>query len=192
MATDTGTTDTTSTTDDDDGKGGTDTGADSTTSTDDDHEDEDPDEGDAEKWKALARKHERESKRRAKELDEIKSKNQTDAEKAIEKARQEGRDEATAAAVKANVETILDVVATEKLADPSYVRMIDDDDREDFVNEDGKVDRKAITKAVDALVKKHPELKKNGSAALPGSGGSRESSAGFDMNTEIRRRAGRG
>lgn len=189
MATDTGT-ETTSTTEEDD-PASTDTGASETTDTGDDDDDDDPDEGDAAKWKALARKHERESKRRGAELDKIRQKGQTESERAIEKARQEGRDEATAAALASNVETMISVVAADKLADPSYARLLDDDTREGFVD-DGKVDRKAIEKAVDALVKQHPELKKNGSAALPGSKGSRSTTSGFDMNDEIRRRAGRG
>lgn len=191
MATDTGTSTTDDTTTDDDSTddSGTDTGAGGGSETDDSGADDD---GDAAKWKALARKHEKEAKQQRARADKLEHDGKTEQEKALEKAREEGRQEAAAAALESNVETALESIAETKLSDPSFVRLLDADDRETFVS-DGKVDRKAIGKALDALVKKHPNIAKNGSATgLPGSRGSTSAASGFDMNEEIRRRAGRG
>lgn len=151
----------------------------------------DPDTGDdADKWKALARKHENEAKKIRQELADLKTQSQTEAEKALEKAKKEGREEAAAEALASMVDTTIEAVAADKLADLAYVRLLDDD-RSDFVT-DGKPDRKAITKAIDDLVKKRPALAKAGSRGAPLPGGGKETgSGGFDLNDEIRRRAGR-
>lgn len=153
---------------------------------------EEPSDNDGDDWKKHARTWETRAKAAAKELEDLKSKTQTDAEKAVEKARKEGREEAQAAATAAMVETVLESVADAKLADPTYVRLIDEADRDTFAGPDGKPDRKAITKSVDDLLKKHPELAKAGTkgAPLPG-GGKNGNTSGFDMNDEIRRGAGR-
>ena len=146
--------------------------------------------GDSDKWKALSRKHETEAKKLRQELDALKAQTQTEQEKALEKAKKEGREEAAAEALAAMVETTIEAVAAEKLADVAYVRLLDVDQSE-FVT-DGKPDRKAIAKAIDDLVKKRPALAKAGTKGAPLPGGGRNgSTGGFDMNDEIRRRAGR-
>lgn len=160
---------------------------------DDDNDDgNDPDDDDVEKWKALARKHERSAKRSKAEADKLRKQGLSDQEKAIEEAKEEARAEARAEAVAENVSITLDAVATAKLADPTFVRLIDDETREDFVA-DGKVDRKAIEKAVDALVKKYPNLAKAGSkpGSLPGGDQTQRSSTNT-MNDLIRGKIGRG
>lgn len=141
-------------------------------------------------WRKHARTWEDRATKAQRELDELKAKTQTEHEKALEKAKKEGREEAAAEALAAMVETTIEAIAAEKLADTAYVRLLDDD-RSDFVT-DGKPDRKAIAKAIDDLVKKRPALAKAGSrgAPLPG-GGKATGAGGFDMNDEIRRRAGR-
>lgn len=174
----------------DDGKNDDDTGRqdDESKNADDEKDDDDADP----KWKALARKHEREAKRTAAELASLKAAGQTDTEKAIEKAKQEAREEALREAQADMVETVLEAEGSSKLADLDYLKLIGDDDRETFIGADGKVDRKAIAKAVEGLVKRHPHLAKPGGngAPLPG-GGKKPGTGGFSMNDEIRRMAGR-
>lgn len=177
-------TDETKTTETDTGSGGKET---KVTTTDDDDGDDDADAG---KWKALARKHEKQSGKLAAELESIKAKSMTETEKAIEKAKAEGREEARAEALSEMISLAVETAAGEKLADPSFARLLSEDDREGFVTKDGKVDRKAITAALDDLVKRHPNLAKSGKAgSLPGGG--RKPASGFSMNDEIRRLAGR-
>lgn len=162
---------------------------DTSTGTGTDGKDDD-DEGDAEKWKALARKHEKQSGKLAAELDKLKASTMSETEKAIEKAKAEGREEARAEALADMIEVTVETVAGEKLADPSFAKLLTDDDRAGFVTKDGKVDRAAIRASLDALVKKHPNLAKTGKAgALPGGG--KKPAEGFSMNDEIRRLAGR-
>lgn len=150
------------------------------------------DDGDAdgEKWKALARKHEKQSGKLQAELDKIKAETMSETEKAIEKAKAEGREEARAEALGEMISLAVETAAGEKLADPSFARLLTEDDRAGFVTKDGKVDRKAIATALEDLVKRHPNLAKSGKAgSLPGGG--KKPATGFSMNDEIRRLAGR-
>lgn len=150
----------------------------------------DDDDVDAEKWKALARKHEKQSGKLQAELDKIKAESMTETEKAIEKAKAEGREEARAEALAEMISLAVETTAGDKLADPSFARLLSEDDRAGFVTKDGKVDRKAIAAALDDLVKRHPNLAKSGKAgSLPGGG--KKPAQGFSMNDEIRRLAGR-
>ena len=148
------------------------------------------DDADATKWKALARKHEKQSGNLQAELDKIKARTLTDTEKAIEKAKAEGREEARAEALAEMISLSVETAAGEKLADPTFARLLTEEVREGFVTKDGKIDRKAITAALDDLVKRHPNLAKSGKAgSLPGGG--KKPATGFSMNDEIRRLAGR-
>jgi hypothetical protein len=168
-----------------------DTGADDKSKgTTDDDDDDDPADADAGKWKSLARKHEKQSGRLQAELDKIKARTLTDTEKAIEKAKAEGREEARSEVLAEMIALAVDTAAGEKLADPSFARLLTEEDREGFVKKDGKIDRKAIGAALDDLVKRHPNLAKSGKAgSLPGGG--KKPATGFSMNDEIRRLAGR-
>jgi len=145
---------------------------------------------DVEKWKALARKHEKQSGKLQAELDKIKAESVTETEKAIEKAKAEGREEARAEALAEMISLAVETAAGDKLAHPSFARLLTEDERSGFVTKDGKVDRKAIAAALDDLVKRHPNLAKSGKAgSLPGGG--KKPATGFSMNDEIRRLAGR-
>lgn len=148
---------------------------------------------DVEKWKALARKHEKNAGKLQAEVDRIKASTQTEQEKAIDTAKAEARAEARAELLGEMVETALETIAGDKLADPSFVRLLDATTREGFITKEGKVDRKAIGEALDALVKKHPNLAKAGGRAAPLKGGAGDNgkSSGYSMNDEIRRLAGR-
>jgi membrane protein involved in colicin uptake len=143
----------------------------------------------AAKWREMARKHERQNGKLQAELDRIKAESMTETEKAIEKAKAEAREEARAEMLAEMVGLAVETAAGEKLADPSFARLLTEDDREGFVT-DGKVDRKAIAAALDNLVKRYPNLAKSAKAgSLPGGG--RKPASGFSMNDEIRRLAGR-
>lgn len=119
---------------------------------------------DVEKWKALARKHEKEAKRlKAFEVEVNKSKDQSksETEKAIEKAKAEAAAEAgKEATTKANARILraeIKAAAAGKLADPAdALRLLDLDDFD--VDDDGETDAKAIAKAIDDLVKSKPYL----------------------------------
>ena len=144
----------------------------------------------AAKWREMARKHERQNGKLQAELDKIKAESMTETEKAIEKAKAEAREEARAEALAEMIGLAVETAAGEKLADPSFARLLTEDDRAGFVTKDGKVDRKAIAAALDDLVKRHPNLAKSGKAgSLPGGG--KKPATGFSMNDEIRRLAGR-
>jgi hypothetical protein len=185
MATDTTTSEETETEETE--TGGTDKGSGGSSSKETTSGDDDLD---AEKWKALARKHEKQSGKLQAELDRIKAESMTETEKAIEKAKAEGREEARAEALAEMIGLAVETAAGEKLADPSFARLLTEEDREGFVTKDGKVDRKAIAAALDDLVKRHPNLAKSGKAgSLPGGG--KKPATGFSMNDEIRRLAGR-
>lgn len=137
------------------------------------------------KWKALARKHEKEAKRlKAFEAEATKAReaSKSEAERAIEKAKAEAAEAAgKEAAAKANARIVraeVRAAAAGKLADPSdALRLLDLDEFE--VDDDGELDAKKVAKALDDLVKAKPYLaaspKGRGSAdngARGGSGGS--------------------
>lgn len=126
------------------------------------------------------------------ELNELKSRTQTDAEKALEKAKKEGAAEATQAANRRIVRSEIKAAAGGKVQDPEDVAaLLGDLDR--FIVKD-EVDSKAIAAAIDALVKDKPYLAAAGAPGkarpLPGGGASQPS--GFSLNDDIRARAGRG
>lgn len=113
----------------------TDTGDDTSTGTDtgtDDAASGDDTDGEA-KWKAMARKHEKEAKAARAEADKLRKASLSDQEKAIEEARESGRVEANAAAT-------LKVVAAELKAAGVAADDVADLDLSKFLTEDGEVD----------------------------------------------------
>lgn len=124
----------------------------------------DPPTDDAEKWKALARKHEKESKARAKRISDLEKAGQTESERAVSEARdaatKETRDRYAGRLFAAELRSIardrLNVPAT-LLADPDVGRkLLSLDDYP--VDDDGDVDTQAISDAVDRLLEKDPTL----------------------------------
>ena len=85
------------------------------------------------KWKAMARKHEKESKAAAAELDKIRKANLSDTEKAIEEAKAAGRAEATT-----GYGTKL--AAAELKAAGVPAEIVGDLDLSKFIGDDGEVD----------------------------------------------------
>lgn len=117
-------------------------------------------------------------KSKAAEFDKLAEQQKTEAEKAVEAARKEGRSEALKAANDRLLKAEIRAVAAGKLADPAdAVRLLD---LSAFtVGDDGEIDGKAIAAAIDQLVKDKPYL-----AAAPkgfqgsGDGGARPNGSG--------------
>jgi hypothetical protein len=121
-----------------------------------------------------------------KELQRFRESSMSEQEKAIEQARKEARTEATAAFNQRLVAAEVRAVAAGKLADPEdAIRFLDLDDFK--VGDAGEVDKTAITKALDGLVKAKPYLA--ASATRPtgdADQGARGGPAGSSMNDLIR------
>lgn len=108
---------------------------------------------DVDKWKALARQHEKAAKARAKELDDVRTANLSDAEKAIEQARTEGRSTALA--------EVGSRLAGAELRAQAATAGVDLPDLEflalgRFLTEAGDVDTDAVTAFVGSLTKAEP------------------------------------
>ena len=119
------------------------------------------------------------------ERDELRKKNQTAEEKAIDDAKKAGRDEATLEANRRITRSEIKAAAGGKLQDPEdAAAMLGDLDR--FIVK-GEVDSKAITSAIDELVKAKPYLAAAGKARpLPGGGATQ--SSGTSFNDTLRRK----
>lgn len=127
------------------------------------------------------------------ELDALKKATQTDAEKAIEEAKAAGRSEALAEATSRLVRAEIKAAAGGKAADPGDIpALLGDLTR--FADKKGEVDTKAISSAIDDLLKAKPYLAANAPGTKPGSlpGGGKPPPSGFSINDDIRARAGRG
>ena len=115
------------------------------TTTDDDVQTEDEtddEEHDGIDWKAMARKHEREAKRAAAELDKVRKANQSEQEKAIDAAKNEGR---TSALVEAGTKVAaaeIKAALTGIVPDPKTI--VEDLNLAKYVTEDGDVDEAAV------------------------------------------------
>ena len=119
------------------------------------------------------------------ERDELRTKNQTAEEKAIDAAKKAGREEATLEANRRIARSEIKAAAGGKLQDAEdAASFLGDLDR--FIVK-GEVDSKAITSAIDELVKAKPYLAAAGKARpLPGGGATQ--SSGTSFNDTIRRK----
>lgn len=135
---------------------------------------------------------ERKSRQRLEqELADLKARTQTEAEKAVEKARKEGEDLASTKFATRMVKSEARAYASGKVADvEDAVTLLGDLER--FVVK-GEPDTKAISSAIDELLKTKPYLaaKAGKPAPSPLPGGGARPAGGVSMNDEIRRRAGR-
>lgn len=127
------------------------------------------------------------------ELAQLRAAGLSDTDKAIEKAKTEARAEAEKELLaKANTRLVraeIRAAATGTLDPELAVKLLDP--AEFDVDDDGEVDRKAISRAIKGLIETHPNL---ASARTPGSadGGARGTApSGADMNQMLRRAAGR-
>lgn len=103
-------------------------------------------------WKGHARKHENDAKNRQKEIDTLKSKHQTEDEKAIDEAKKTGRREAALEMGSRMAATECRAALTGIVDDPADV--VDDLDLSRYVKDDGEVD----TAAVKALREKWEKI----------------------------------
>ena len=150
-----------------------------------------PDLGDAGKAAIKAERQarataEREAKALKARLDELETANLNEVDKAIKAA----RDEATSAALSTANSRILraevKALAAGKLADPGdAVNLIDLS--EFSVDDDGNVDAKAITSAIDELVQAKPYLAPAGARPAPLPGGGARPTGGNSIDDAIRR-----
>lgn len=118
----------------------------------------------AEKYKALSRKHEQRAKQNAgaaKELDELKAAQLTEQEKAVKEARDEGLAEGLKNGNQRLIRAEVIAAAAGKVADPedAYAILTANGALAGLeVDTDGHVDTAAISAAVDELVKAKPHL----------------------------------
>jgi hypothetical protein len=141
--------------------------------------------------RAARTKAERDAKAVKKELDDLKAASATDAEKAIAKAKQEGKTEALKLANARVMKSEIKAAAAGRLANPAVaVRLLDPDD---FTDDDGEVDEKKLKAAIDQLLKDEPYLAGKGRANGDGGGGPRGTDAAPSMDDWLRgqARAGR-
>jgi hypothetical protein len=136
-------------------------------------------------------------KTKAAEYDRLQEEQKSEIEKATGRAAKEASDKASAEAdarwASRIIRTEVKAAAAGKLADPEdATRFID---LAQFkLGNDGEVDTKAIAKAVDELVKEKPYLAVNGTRTgrqNHDAGARTPASGGEDMNSLIRRAAGR-
>jgi hypothetical protein len=125
------------------------------------------------------------------ELDKIRKAGMSEQERAVAEAKAAGRNEALAEVTDRLVRSEIRAAAAGKLADPGDAAALLGDLKR-FVK-DGDVDDKAIASAIDELVKAKPYLAPAGSRRTPLPSGDTNTSnrTGFDINAEIRRKAGR-
>lgn len=146
-------------------------------------------------WKAMARKHEREAKKARKEaesvkkaLDERAEQDKTEQEKAMDKARKEGADEAVSTVEQKYRSKIknaeIRAQAAGRFADPSDAVALAQIEDEDLFDDDGEINPDAIKSALDSLLESKPHLAagqgarfQGGSDAGKGSGDAKDVSS---------------
>lgn len=112
------------------------------------------------------------------ELEKLRSASMSDQEKAVAAAKAEGRDEALKTANERLVRAEVKAAAAGKLADPGDALGLLGD-LSAFIDKSGDVDTKAITSAIDELVKAKPYL-----SAKPGNGSGEGGPRGGNANGE--------
>lgn len=107
-----------------------------------------------EKWKAQARKHEERAKanaKAAKELEDFKRQTMSETEKAIDEARTAGRREALTEAGSRIAAAEFRAAASGRMGLEQIETLLDGVNLARFVNDDGDVDRSAVSKFVDGI-----------------------------------------
>lgn len=111
----------------------------------------------AEKWQALARKHEQRAKdnaEKAKGYDDLKKSQETEQEKAVREARDTARGEVLKEIAPRLVSAEFRAVAAGRLTAEQVAELIEDLDMTKYLTESGEVDTERVTKKVDALAPK--------------------------------------
>lgn len=133
-------------------------------------------------------KAERDLKAMQKQLDDLQAASLSEQERAVKEAEDRGRTEALGSANARILRAEVKALAGGKLADPEdAVRLLDLTEFD--VSDDGTVDTKAISSAIDELVKQKPYLSPNGQRPAPLPGGGARPSEGFDVDAWIRDQA---
>lgn len=131
--------------------------AETDTLTDDGLEDQpqEPDwKAEAEKWKGLSRKHEQTAKTNAnaaKELETVRQQSMSETEKAVAKAKEDGKAEARAELSVGRAEDAIRFAIGERLPAEELDGLLDDLNIKRFVKEDGTVDREKVKSYVDRV-----------------------------------------
>lgn len=108
----------------------------------------------AEKWQALARKHEDRAKANssaAKELEELRKASMSEVERAVAEAKAAGRAEAIAEVGTQLVDAELRAAAAGRLADAQLDVLLQGLNRAAFLGADGTVDRASVVKFVNGI-----------------------------------------
>lgn len=137
-------------------------------------------------WKAEARKWQdraRTNHAATKELEQLRASTQTDQEKAVTAARQEGRKEALAEVGVARAEDAIRFSVGERLPDSELDELLDHLNLAKFLTDDGNVDRKKVAAYVARITPA-------GKSPVPdlGQGARGNGKSGTDMNALIRGR----
>jgi hypothetical protein len=114
----------------------------------------------ADKWKALARKHEEKAKvnaEKAKGYDELKQSHMTEQEKAVEQAKAEARAEVLRETAPERVRLAFEAIAGSRMTAEQIEEFLEDVDTSKYLTETGAVDRERVGKKVDALAPKQQD-----------------------------------
>lgn len=135
-------------------------------------------------WKAEARKHEREAKKARSEVEQLRQSQMTEQEKAVAEAKAQGRTEALAEAGSRLVDAEVRAAFAGRRVD--VAALLQGLDRKAFLGDDGQPDTKAIAAWAD-------QIAPASAAGVPdlGQGARGNGGAGDDMNSRLRRAAGR-
>lgn len=145
------------------------------------------------KWKALARKHEKDAKANAaaaRELEKVRAQNQSETEKAIEAAKAEGRTEAESR-LRERIITAETKALAADTADPDLVAMLLD--RTKLVWDGDDLDPASVKAEIARVVKERPVLARKGApSAATGPRGTEQADLGsMSMDEYVKaRRAG--
>jgi hypothetical protein len=135
---------------------------------------------------------ERAAKAAQAEIEKLREATLSETERAIAEAKRLGREEALTEANSRLVFAEAKAAATGRLTDPADIAAFIDLAQFD-VSEDGSVDTKAINSAIDDLLKSKPYLAaQRVGGSVDGGARGKPQSAQSDMNSLIRRAAGRG
>lgn len=143
---------TTDTSTNDDGSTDTSTG-DGATDTDATTND-DAGRAEVDKWKSLARKHEKEAKDRARELDKLRQASMSDTERAVAEAKDAGRAEALASVGGRLARSEIRAAAAGRIDDEQLDAVLEHLDLSAFLDADGEPDADAVRKFVDRIAPK--------------------------------------
>lgn len=125
------------------------------------------------------------------EIEQLKEKTMSDAERAIAEAKKQAREETLQDVNTRIVVTEIRAAAAGKLSDPAdALKFVDATQFQ--VDDNGNVDVKAVNKAIEELIKSKPYLAAHkGSGDIDGGARGKPTSQQKDMNTIIRQAAGR-